>query len=163
MIQIVHHEKYGDIYAYETDGMGHHILMDDANSPSLLAIPYLGYKDASDEIYQNTRRFILSEDNLYFYSGTYARGIGSQHIPKGFIWHIGLTMQALTSTDRAEILECLRMIAATHAGLNYMHESFNPENPEEFTRTWFAWANSIFAELLDQLSIHGFWTSASLL
>ncbi|KEZ86918.1 glycoside hydrolase family 125 protein [Lacrimispora celerecrescens] len=155
---VVHHEKYGDIYAYETDGMGHHILMDDANSPSLLAIPYLGYKDASDEIYRNTRRFILSEDNPYFYTGTYARGIGSPHTPKGFIWHIGLTMQALTSADRDEILECLRMIAATHAGLNYMHESFNPENPEEFTRDWFAWANSIFAELLDQLSIQGFWS-----
>lgn len=154
---VVHHEKYGDIYAYETDGMGHYILMDDANSPSLLAIPYLGYKDASDELYRNTRRFILSEDNPYFYSGRYAKGVGSPHTPKGFIWHIGLTMQALTSTDRDEILECLKMIADTHAGRNYMHESFDPENPENFTRDWFAWANSIFAELLDQLLIRGFW------
>lgn len=154
---VVHHEKYGDIYAYETDGMGHHILMDDANSPSLLAIPYLGYKDASDETYRNTRRFILSEDNPYYYSGTYAKGIGSPHTPKGFIWHIALAMQALTSPDRDEIIKCLEMIEATHAGCHHMHESFDPGNPKNFTRAWFAWANSIFAELLDQLLIREFW------
>lgn len=154
---IVEHEKYGKIYAYETDGMGNYILMDDANSPSLLAIPYLGYKPASDEIYQNTRRFILSEDNPYYYKGEYAAGVGSPHTPEGYIWHIALTMQALTSNDRKEIMECLKMIASTHADCNYMHESFDPNNPKNFTRSWFAWANTLFAELLDQLLIQGFW------
>ena len=154
---VIKHEKYGEIYAYETDGMGNYNLMDDANSPSLLAIPYLEYKPASDEIYQNTRRFILSEENPYYYKGKYARGIGSPHTPEGYIWHIALTMQALTSNDRDEILSCLKMIADTHADCFYMHESFDPNNPKNFTRPWFAWANSLFAELLDQLLIQGFW------
>lgn len=154
---VIHHKKYGKIYAYETDGMGNSVLMDDANSPSLLAIPYLQYKDVSDEIYQNTRKFILSEDNPYYYVGKHARGVGSPHTPEGYIWHIALTMQALTSNNRDEILECLKMIADTHAGLNYMHESFDPDCPKNFTRSWFAWANSLFAELLDQLLIQGFW------
>lgn len=154
---ITYHEKYGKIYAYETDGMGNYNLMDDANSPSLLAIPYLGYKAEDDEIYQNTRRFILSEDNPYYYKGKYASGIGSPHTPEGYIWHIALTMQALTSNNREEILECLKMIGDTHGDCNYMHESFDPNNPNEFTRPWFAWANTLFAELLDQLLIQGFW------
>jgi len=154
---ITYHEKYGKIYAYETDGMGNYNLMDDANSPSLLAIPYLGYKAEDDEIYQNTRRFILSEDNPYYYKGKYASGIGSPHTPEGYIWHIALTMQVLTSNNREEILECLKMIGDTHGDCNYMHESFDPNNPKEFTRPWFAWANTLFAELLDQLLIQGFW------
>ncbi len=154
---VIQHEKYGKIYAYETDGNGNYVLMDDANSPSLLAIPYLEYKPASDEIYQNTRRFILSEENPYYYKGKYAMGIGSPHTPEGYIWHIALTMQSLTSKDRNEILACLKMIANTHADCFYMHESFDPNNPKNFTRPWFAWANSLFAELLDQLLIQGFW------
>lgn len=154
---IVNHEKYGDIYSYETDGLSNHILMDDANSPSLLAIPYLEYKLASEDIYQNTRRFILSEDNPYYYKGKYASGVGSPHTPEGYIWHIALTMQALTSNNRDEVLECLKMIVDTHGHCNYMHEAFDPNNPKNFTRPWFAWANSLFAELLDQLLIKGFW------
>ncbi|NLP35852.1 MAG: glycoside hydrolase family 125 protein [Clostridiales bacterium] len=154
---VINHEEYGSIYAYETDGMGNYNLMDDANSPSLLSIPYLEYKPASDEIYQNTRRFILSEDNPYYYKGKYAAGVGSPHTPEGYVWHIALTMQALTSNNREEVLECLKMIANTHAGCNFMHESFDPNNPKNFTRLWFAWANSLFAELLDQLLIDGFW------
>ena len=48
------------------------------------------------------------------------------------------------------------MLADTHAGTNYMHESFNPEEPEEFTRPWFAWANSLLGELLGTLMEQGF-------
>ena len=99
---VVDHPKYGKIYAYETDGFGNYNLMDDANSPSLLAIPYLGYKPADDPIYQNTRRFILSEDNPYYFVGKVAKGIGSPHTPHRYIWHIGLTMQILTTLDPAE-------------------------------------------------------------
>lgn len=148
---VAEHPKYGKIYAYETDGFGNYNLMDDANSPSLLAMPYLNYCGKEDELYLNTRKFILSTDNPYYKIGTVARGVGSPHTPEGYIWHIGIVMQALTSTDREEILNCLDMISKTHAGTNYMHESFNPSNPEEFTRPWFAWANTLFAELLVNL------------
>lgn len=147
---IVDHPKYGKIYAYETDGFGNYNLMDDANSPSLLAIPYLGYRSAEDPVYQNTRRFVLSEDNPYYYSGKAARGIGSLHTPPRYIWHIGLSMQILTSTDPQEKQECLDTIARTHAGTNFMHEGFDVDDPSKFTRPWFAWANTLFAQMLEE-------------
>lgn len=148
---MVEHPKYGRIYAYETDGFGNHLLMDDANSPSLLAMPYLGYCGKEDIFYQNTRKFLLSGDNPFYYEGSLAKGMGSPHTPAGYVWHIGIVMQALTSGDREEIRECLDMLAKTHAGTNYMHESFDPSAPQEYTRPWFAWANTLFAELLDRL------------
>ncbi len=148
---VVNHPKYGRIYAYETDGFGNFNLMDDANSPSLLAAPYLGYCDKDDELYVNTRRFILSKDNPYYFEGKAAKGVGSPHTPKNSIWHIALTMQILTSSDKDEIMQCLDMLSRTHAGTNFMHESFNVDNPENFTRVWFAWANTLFAQMLETL------------
>lgn len=139
------------MYAYETDGYGNHILMDDANSPSFLALPYLDCCDKEDPIYQNTRRFVLSEDNPYYKKGAVAEGVGSPHTPEGYVWHIGITMQALTSDNPLEIRRCLRFLSTTHGGTNFMHEAFNPDNPEEYTRSWFAWANTLFAELLVRL------------
>ena len=146
---IVNHPKYGRMYAYETDGFGNYNLMDDANSPSLLAAPYLGYCDKDDEFYQNTRRFILSKDNPYYFEGKAAKGIGSPHTPKNHIWHIALTMQIITSSDKSEINECLEMLSRTHAGTNFMHESFHADDPANFTRVWFAWANTLFAQMLE--------------
>lgn len=146
---VVDHPKYGKIYAYETDGFGNYNLMDDANSPSLLAIPYLGYRDASDPVYQNTRRFILSEDNPYYFAGKVAKGIGSPHTPDRYIWHISLCMQILTSTDPEEKKACFDTIARTHAGTNFMHEGFDVDDPTQFTRPWFAWANTLFAQTLE--------------
>ena len=148
---IVDHPKYGKIYAYETDGFGNYNLMDDANSPSLLAMPYLGCCDKADPLYRNTRKFILSSDNPYYFEGSFGKGVGSPHTPWGYVWHIGIVMQALTSVDRDEIMDCLDILAKTHAGTNYMHESFDPGDPAEFTRSWFAWANTLFAELLVNL------------
>lgn len=142
---IVNTEEFGRIYAYEVDGLGHHVLMDDANVPSLLSIPWLTYRTAEDEIYANTRRFILSEQNPYYFAGAYAKGIGSPHTPKDYIWHIALVMQGLTSTDSQERKELLRTILKTDAGEYYMHEGFDCNEPEEYTRPWFAWANSLFA------------------
>lgn len=148
---IISHPKYGNIYAYETDGMGHYNLMDDANSPSLLAIPYFGYCNSDEEIYQNTRRFILSADNPYFYQGKFASGIGSPHTEAGYVWPIAIILQALTSQSTKEILHCLTMLANTHSGTNQMHESFDPDVPEHYSRPWFAWANTLFASLLEKL------------
>lgn len=143
---VVEHPLYGQIYAYETDGFGHHLLMDDANVPSLLSIPYLGYRSAEDPLYLRTRRFILSPDNPYYFSGEHASGVGSPHTPGGLIWPIALAMQGLTSTDPGEQQQLLNTLTATTAGTHYMHESFHPDEPGHFTRPWFAWANSLFSE-----------------
>ena len=145
------HPEFGKIYAYETDGLGNYRLMDDANSPSLLSAPYLGFCDINDPVYQNTRRFILSENNPFYFVGKAAKGIGSPHTGENMIWHISLTMQILTSTSAEEKLECLKMLSETHAGTNFMHESFNKDDASDFTRTWFAWANSLFAQMLGTL------------
>jgi len=145
---IVNHPAHGPIYAYETDGLGHHLLMDDANVPSLLSIPYLGYRPADDPLYLRTRRFILSPDNPYYFSGQHAAGVGSPHTPGKLIWPIALAMQGLTSSDQAERRRLLDMLTTTTAGTSYMHESFHPDDPAQFTRPWFAWANSLFAEFV---------------
>ncbi len=147
---IVAHPRYGRIYAYETDGYGNTALMDDSNVPSLLSIPYLGYHDAHDPIYQNTRAFVLSHDNPYYYSGQYAAGIGSPHTPAGYIWPMSLVIQGLTATDPGEQKRVLDMLLATTSGTNLMHESFDPNAPANYTRPWFAWANSLFGDLICQ-------------
>lgn len=148
---IVDHPKYGRMYAYETDGFGNYNLMDDANVPSLLSLPYLGYTTVDDPVYQNTRRFVLSEDNPYYAEGEHARGVGSPHTPAGTVWPMSLVMQALTSDDEEEIEAILEMLMRTDADAGYMHESFDPDDPQTFTREWFAWANSLFGQLIWQL------------
>ncbi|MBR6790289.1 MAG: glycoside hydrolase family 125 protein [Oscillospiraceae bacterium] len=145
---VYRHPVFGQIYAYETDGFGNYNLMDDANVPSLLSIPYLGYRPADDPIYLNTRRFVLSSENPYFWEGTAAKGIGSPHTPKNYIWHIALSMQGLTSSDPAEAKEMIDLILSTDGGRELMHEGFDADNPANFTREWFAWSNSLFAELV---------------
>lgn len=147
------HPQYGKIYAYETDGQGNHHLMDDANVPSLLSIPYLGYRTVDDTVYQNTRAFVLSEHNPYYFTGTAASGIGSPHTPTDYIWHISLCMQGLTSTDHIEIESILHTLASTHADTGFMHEGFHKNDPTQFTRPWFAWANSLFAEFVSQYAL----------
>jgi uncharacterized protein len=142
------HPKHGEIYAYEVDGLGNSNVMDDANVPSLLAMPYMGYCAIDNATYQNTRRFVLSRDNPYFYDGKAAKGIGSPHTPKDYIWPISLCMQGLTSTDRREQLDLLETLLRTDAGTGLMHEGFHADDASKFTRPWFAWANSLFAEFV---------------
>ncbi|MBN8580438.1 MAG: glycoside hydrolase family 125 protein [Anaerolineae bacterium] len=145
---IVQHSTYGAIYAYEVDGFGNALMMDDANIPSLLSLPYLDTISAADPLYQSTRRFVLSRDNPYFFKGSSAEGIGGPHIGLGMIWHLSIIMRALTSNDDHEIMDCLSTLKHTHAGTGFMHESFDKDNPDNFTRKWFAWANSLFGELI---------------
>lgn len=145
---IVEHSVYGKIYAYEVDGFGNTLCMDDANVPSLLALPYLGCVDVNDKIYQNTRKFVLSENNPYFFKGSAAEGIGGPHVGMDMIWPMSIIMRALTSVDDAEIVRCLRWLKATHAGTGFMHEAFHKDKPADFTRKWFAWANTLFGELI---------------
>ncbi|MBB6675321.1 glycoside hydrolase family 125 protein [Cohnella nanjingensis] len=145
---IVEHPAYGRIFAYETDGLGARHLMDDANVPSLLSIPYLGYVSADDPIYANTRRFVLSAANPYYYEGAAAQGVGSPHTPEGYVWHIALAMQGLTAADRGEKLRLLLLMADTDAGTGMMHEGFSADDPATYSRPWFSWANMMFCELL---------------
>lgn len=153
---IVNHPRFGQIYAYETDGYGNYNLMDDANVPSLLSMSYLGYCASDTPLYQNTRAFVLSSENPYYFKGHYAQGIGSPHTPHGYVWHIGLIMQGLTSTDTAEQDALIQMLLSTTAETNFMHESFHPDDPAKFTRSWFAWANSLFGEfILRRLQLNG--------
>jgi meiotically up-regulated gene 157 (Mug157) protein len=145
------HGPHGRIYAYEIDGFGNALFMDDANVPSLLALPYLNAARASDTAYQATRSFVLSDDNPYFFRGRAGEGIGGPHVGLDMIWPLGITMRALTSTDDDEILACLRMLKATHADTGFMHESFHKDDQYDFTRAWFAWANTLFGELIVKL------------
>ena len=139
-------EQFGTVYAYEADGYGMFNLMDDANVPSLLSASYLGYP-ADPEILANTRRMILSEANPYYYSGKAAAGIGSPHTPAGYIWHIALAVQGLTSGSREEKRRILETLAATTGGTGMMHEGFCADDPGKYTREWFSWANAMYAEL----------------
>ncbi|RAV30554.1 glycoside hydrolase family 125 protein [Sinomicrobium soli] len=145
---VINHPKYGEIYAFEVDGYGNHLLMDDANVPSLLALPYLGAVDAGDPVYRNTRKFIWSLDNPFFFKGKAAEGIGGPHIGMDMVWPMSITLKGLTSSDAAEIKECIDMLRATHGDTGFMHESFHKDDPKNFTRSWFAWANTLFGELL---------------
>jgi meiotically up-regulated gene 157 (Mug157) protein len=140
--------KYGEVYAYEVDGYGNYLFMEDANIPSLLALPYLGCCSVDDPVYQNTRAWVLSDDNPYYYRGTAAVGLGGPHSGLNMIWPLGLIAQALTSRSEDEIASCIRMLKTTHAGTGFMHESFSKDDASKFTRKWFAWANTIFGELL---------------
>ena len=148
---ICHHPKYGDIYAYEVDGFGNQLLSDDANVPSLLAMPYLGDVDIDDPIYQNTRRFVWSEDNPYFFRGRAGEGIGGPHIGYDMVWPMSIMMRAFTSQDDKEIATCLQMLVDTDNGTGFIHESFHKDDAAQFTRSWFAWQNTLFGELVLKL------------
>lgn len=147
---VVEHPDFGPVYAYEVDGMGNFHLMDDANVPSLLSLPYLGCVKADDPVYLNTRRMLLSKVNPYYYEGTAAKGIGSPHTPPGYVWPISLCIQGLTSEDREEILSLIDTLSAIDADTFLMHEGVDVNNPMNFTRDWFAWANSIFSEFIEK-------------
>jgi meiotically up-regulated gene 157 (Mug157) protein len=146
------HPKRGTIVAYEVDGFGSTALMDDANVPSLLSLAYLGALERTDPLYQRTRGYSLSTDNPYYYEGKLAHGNGSPHTGPNRVWPVAITMRALTSRDSGEIRDCLAMLKRTHNGTGFMHEAFDPDDAAKFSRPWFAWANSIFGELIVTLA-----------
>ena len=148
---IVEHPEYGKIYAFEVDGFGNAYLMDDSNAPSLLSMAYLGDVSIDDPVYQNTRRFVWSEDNPYFFKGTAGEGIGGPHVGYDMIWPMSIMMKAFTSTDDKEIKWCIETLMSTDAGTGFMHESFHKDNPANFPRAWFAWQNTLFGELILKL------------
>ena len=145
---IFERKDFGKIYALEIDGFGNALFMDDANVPNLLSIPHLGYTSYHDEVYKNTRKFSLSKNNPWFNEGKFAKGIGGPHVGENKIWPLGLIMQALTTDDDEEIFFCLKTLKNTHSGTGFIHESFDVNNPKDFSRSWFAWANTLFGELI---------------
>eukprot|EP00037_Helgoeca_nana_P014120 m.131056 g.131056 ORF g.131056 m.131056 type:complete len:577 (+) comp22400_c0_seq1:346-2076(+) len=149
------------IYAYSTDGLGNHTIIDDANTPSLLSLSYFGF-EGDPVVMKNTRAWVLSERNPWYYTGTCASGMGSSHIPGPMIWPMALISVAITSQDEAEIGRALQMILNSDCGTGFMHESFSASDGCHFTREYFAWPNSYFAEMLEKLLAEGMLTKAIL-
>ncbi len=145
---IINTSMSGKIYAYEVNGFGSYNLMDDANVPSLLSLPYLDAVKVNDPIYESTRKFVLSSNNPFFFKGTAGEGIGGPHAGMDMIWPLSIIMRGLTSTNEAEVKKCLSMLKHSNAGTGFMHESFNKNDASNFTRKWFAWANTLFGELV---------------
>ena len=149
---VVNHNKWGQVFAYEVDGYGSSIIMDDANLPSLLALPVLGFVAANDKTYQNTRKMILSkEGNPFFLTGKAFKGIGGPHIGLQNAWPMSLLVQIMTSDDDEEIKQLLKSVKEA-APLGLIHESVNVDRLREYTRSWFAWANSVFAQTILDLA-----------
>ncbi|CAK7216497.1 hypothetical protein SBRCBS47491_002850 [Sporothrix bragantina] len=144
----VHHEVYGDIYAYEVDGFGSHNLMDDANIPSLLSAPLLGYVDRHDPVYRNTRRFVLSHANPYYMTGPVINGTGGPHVGTGMAWPMSLVVQIMTTDSDREIVSLLQQLLSSTDGLGLMHESVSSHDEGVWTRQWFSWANGLFGQML---------------
>jgi len=138
-------EGIGETYVYETDGYGNDVWMDDANVPSLLSMPWLGWCDKEDERYLNTRKWLFSSKNPYYFEGAAAKGIGSPHTEKNYAWHIALCMQGLTSVSDEEKTGLVKTLLHTDGDKEVMHESFDCDDPTKYSREWFAWANSLFA------------------
>jgi hypothetical protein len=146
------HPKFGQIWAYEVDGYGNALMMDDANAPGLVSMAYLGSCGVEDALFRRTRAFALSESNPYFFRGKAAEGVGGPHEGLNMIWPMGLMYRALTSIDEQEIRQCLRWLRDTTAGTGFIHESFHKDDAKNFTRPWFAWANTLFGELIVKLA-----------
>ncbi|MBV9647007.1 MAG: glycoside hydrolase family 125 protein [Candidatus Eremiobacteraeota bacterium] len=138
--------NYGYVYAYEVDGLGNSVIMDDANIPSLLSAPYLGYTKPDSFIYQNTRKFLLSRDDPYYYVGKVARGIGSAHTNDGYVWPLAIIMQGLTAGNDGERRDVLGELLASDPGDHLLHESFDPSDPQRYSRKDFGWPNALFSE-----------------
>ncbi len=145
---IIQHPQFGRIIAFEVNGFGSFHLMDDANVPSLLSLPYLGAIQPNDPLYLNSRKVVLSENNPFFYKGKAAEGIGGPHTGVDTIWPMSIILRAITSVDDKEIASCIEALRSTHAGTGFMHESFHKDDPAKFTRKWFAWANTLFGEMI---------------
>jgi len=152
---VVSHPEFGKVYAYEVDGFGSCLLMDDANVPSLLSLPYIADVAVDDPVYINTRRMVWSRGNPYFCSGSAGEGIGGPHVGLGMAWPMSIMMRAFTATDDTELRECMAMLLATDAGTGFIHESFDVNDPNRFTRPWFAWQNTLFGELVLKIIADG--------
>ncbi len=142
----------GTIWAYEVDGYGGRVLMDDANVPSLLGLPYLN-ASPDPAMYARTRRFVWSRQDPWFFQGSAGEGIGGPHIGRDSIWPMSQIIYALTSDSQTEVGRMLDLLKAGSAGTGFMHESYRKDDARQFTRAWFAWANTLFGELMGQVAV----------
>ena len=149
---LMHDARGNAFWACEVDGYGNQLFMDDANIPSLLALPYLGGCRPDDARYRTTRALAWSNRNPYFFSGKAAQGTGGSHEGLRMIWPMSIMARALTSDDTGEIRQCLHWLETTDAGTGFMHEAFDQDDPSHYTRAWFAWANSLFGEMIVDLA-----------
>ncbi|MBW4331958.1 glycoside hydrolase family 125 protein [Stakelama sp. CBK3Z-3] len=144
--------KGGQVWAYEIDGFGNYIFMDDANVPSLSGLAMLGVVSHDDPLFRRTADLAWSTRNPYFFQGKAAEGIGGPHIGMDMIWPMSIITHAMNADDDATIRQCLHWLKTSHAGTGFMHESFNKDDPSDFTRSWFAWANALFGQLIVELA-----------
>ncbi|KAK3701776.1 hypothetical protein LTR37_015296 [Vermiconidia calcicola] len=148
---IVPGPKGQKIYAYEVDGYGGRNLMDDANIPSLLSAPYLGYLDKYDQTYLRTRAFVLSRSNPWYCSGSVISAIGSPHIRPCAVWPMSKIMQAMTTDDYWEVVGAIKEVLGSTNGLGLIHESVDANDESNWSRQWFTWANGLFGQLIMEL------------
>jgi uncharacterized protein len=133
---VIDHPKWGRVFAYEVDGYGSRLLMDDANIPSLLSLPMLGFVDATDEVYMNTRKMILSQEgNPYYLTGIAFGGIGGPHIGLTHAWPMSVLVQAMTSDNDEEIEMCVDMVKNVSA-MGLINESVNVQYHYDTTRKY---------------------------
>ncbi|ENH62180.1 hypothetical protein FOC1_g10015143 [Fusarium oxysporum f. sp. cubense race 1] len=140
------------IFAYETNGYGGQYIMDDANVPSLVSLPYLGFLKRDDPTYKKTKSALFSRANPYYAVGKTFSGIGGPHANATNPWPMAHVSAIYGTDDDDEITERLNMILENTSGLGLIHESVNIYNSSVFTRPWFAWANSYFAEMVLDLA-----------
>ena len=139
-------EKY---FAFEVDGYGNYYFMDEPGYPNLISLPFFNFCETSNEIYINTRKRILSERNPYFIKGKFGKGCSSSHSYRRYNWPLFTIMQGLTSVDKAEVNSCLKMLVESAKEKLFMHESYDIDDVNKYTRDWFAWANSFFGIFID--------------
>jgi meiotically up-regulated gene 157 (Mug157) protein len=147
---IIKHKVFGEMYAFEVDGYGSHLLLEESTIPNLMSLPYVGACEIDDPVYQNTRKWLLSEWNPKFVKGEFTEGIGSTHYfePPKRIWPLSTISRALTADNEAEVMFCVEQIKRSNAGTGFIHESYIPDHPEDFTRPWFSWVNTYFGEMI---------------
>jgi meiotically up-regulated gene 157 (Mug157) protein len=64
---------------------------------------------------------------------------------------MSLLIQAQTTGDDAEITKCLDLVLRS-SRLGLVHESVNVNYARQYTRSWFAWANGVFATTILDLA-----------
>lgn len=139
-------------WAYEVDGFGNTLFMDDANAPSLSSMAYLDCVPRYDPLFRRTEAKCWSGANPYFFSSGGHAGIGGPHEGLGMIWPMSLMIRALSSDEPRVVAGCIAQLKASHAGTGFMHEAFEAGNPTHYTRPWFAWANGLFGEMVINLA-----------
>ncbi|WNO52901.1 glycoside hydrolase family 125 protein [Stakelama saccharophila] len=144
--------KGGQVWAYEIDGFGNYVFMDDANVPSLSGLALIDVVKRDDPLFRRTAELAWSDRNPYFFKGKAAEGIGGPHIGLDMIWPMSIITHAMNAEDDATVAQCLRWLKNTHGGTGFMHESFNKDDPSDFTRSWFAWANALFGQLIVEVA-----------